>query len=137
MNRSDFYFLLGLCFYVLPAFAVIFKQENVWAVNPGDQSIDLPLKAVALFTDRYLPAFYIGAVPAIFFLFLSFNSSTIKPLQKTILSSGTALAVFFVVPSLTWPIGNLYYETLDFYMGQLSLVLMFFVLFLFMLWRKT
>lgn len=61
-------------------------------------------------------------VPAIFFTFLSFAYIKTNPLPKTLLYLVATLAVFLAVPDLTWNTGDVYYETLKFYMGQVSLV---------------
>jgi hypothetical protein len=139
-RRSDLYFVIGIVCYVFPAFAVVFKQEAGWVEsnvhNPAFDVFNIvPFSHVAAFTDRYLPVFYIMAVPTLWSFLASFNQLDLKPFFKTFLQFLATLCVFFVIPTLTWPIGNTYYETLDFYMGQLSLVGMFFLLFLYMHWR--
>lgn len=137
MNKSKLALVFGLLCYSIPEIAVIFKQENVWigvCTEAGfcNLSLDpIPFSGFALFTDRYLPAFYLFAVPALFLLFYSINELKSSSLDKTVLSSLITLSVFFALPNLMWWNGDVYYETLDFYMGQISLILMFFTILLF------
>lgn len=123
MKRPNLYFLLGLGFYAFPAFAVVMKQEAV--VTFAQPTMPLPFTQIAIFTDRYLPAFYLCAIPALAFLFLSFAYLGATPFRQAMLCFFGAFAVFFAIPSLTWPIGDTYYETLQFFMGQLSIILAF------------
>ena len=123
MKRADSCFLLGLGFYAFPAFAVAMKQTAV--VMFAEPTMPLPFTEIARFTDRYLPAFYLCAIPSLAFLFLSFAYLNLSPVRLALLSFVGAYAVFFAIPSLTWPIGNTYYETLSFYLGQVSLILIF------------
>lgn len=123
MKRPDLYFFIGLTFYAFPAFAVVMKQEAVVAF--AQPTMPLPFIDVAMFTDRYLPAFYLCAVPALAFFFLSFAYLGSTPFRQALLCFFGAFAVFFAIPSLTWPVGDTYYESLSFYMGQISLILIF------------
>lgn len=123
MSRPALYFLLGLAFYAFPAFAVVMKQTVV--VTLAEPTMPLPFTQTAIFTDRYLPAFYLCAIPALAFLFLSFAYLPTTPFKRALLSFFGAYSVFFAIPSLTWPIGNTYYESLSFFMGQVSLILIF------------
>jgi hypothetical protein len=147
-RKADIYFVLALACYAFPAVAVLFKQEAGWILSnvaPHSYIFDnhrytydfayLPFSQMAMFTDRYLPAFYAMAVPALWLFLSSFNALSLRPPFKTLLQFIAVLVIFFAIPSLTWPIGSTYYETLDFYMGQLSLIGAFFLLFFFMLWR--
>ena len=70
------------------------------------------------------------ALPALWFFFLSF--SNLEPFNRALLSFCSTLGIFFAIPSLTWPLGSVYYETLAFYMGQLSLIVMFITVALFL-----
>ena len=136
MNRYHAAFLAGLAFYVFPALAVVFKMQAVWYLPcPEGSCAVAPFVGLAIFTERYLPAFYSFALPAMFFLLLG-TSKIADHLKRTLVAFLAVFAVMFAIPNLTWPLGNVYYETLQFYMGQLSIVLMFFTVMLYVRWAK-
>jgi hypothetical protein len=129
MKLTTAFFIFGWGFYTVAEITPLFDSVGVWATLPGAATV--PLGWLAYDIMFYKPLLMLAAVPALFFLFLSFSYLRISRFESVNLYFLTTWSIILAIPDMIWPLGSVYYETLKYYFGVLSLVLAFSVILLF------
>ena len=131
-------FIVGWSFFGIAEIAPLFDSASLMPLFfPNDPTTRIPLAAFAYDTDFFKPLFMFSTVPAIWFLFLSFSYLKASRLFVVGLQYLATWTVFLAIPDMIWPLGSIYYETLKYYFGVLSLFMAFLtiLLYCFVVWR--
>lgn len=128
-------FLLAVLFY---AIAELTPLNDAVALIPiyGIPSYGnvVPLGSFAYFTDFAKPFFMMSAVLALGFFCLAFAYWNLNPLRRAALNFVSTWSVILAIPDIIWPLGTPYYEVLKYYLGLLSLMLLFTLGFMTLSW---
>lgn len=126
MKLSTAYFVLGWTFFGLAEIPPLFDSASIPSLFfPNDPFTVIPLQRFAYDTDFYKPLFMFCTVPALLFLFLAFSYLKGPRLFSVGLPFLATWTIFLAIPDMIWPLGSIYYETLKYYFGVLSLFMAF------------
>ena len=126
-------FALGWGFYAIAELAALMDGIGVWQII-YPQAVT-PLWILPYETMFAKPFFMMAAVPALGLLFLGINyQPKLTPFQRSSLSFLATWTMLFAIPDMMFPLGDIYYETLKYYFGLLSLLMAFVTVTLFLVW---
>ncbi len=122
MLRVAIPFVIGWLLYGMALLVPITSSLSLWAIYTQS---DIPFKASILFIDFNTPAFMLSAFPAVGLLFYSYAYLKLPPIQSAIVHFLTTMSLITALPDMIFPIGDGFYENLDYLFGIVSLMLAF------------
>lgn len=125
MRKEVGFAIIGWVFYSIAEMTPLFDSVGVWITLPNMSPSLVPLGWLAYDSMFDKPLLMLATVPALFFLFLSFSYLRIRRMERVLLDFSVTWTMFLAIPDMVWPLGTIYYETLKYYFGVLSLLLAF------------
>jgi len=134
MKLGTIAFALGWGFYAVAELAALMDGIGVWQIlNPN---VSVPLGLLPYTTMFAKPLFMLATVPATGLIFLSLSYDTrLSELERGSLTFLVTWTMVLAIPDIMFPLGDVYYETLKYYFGLLSLVLVLPTLLLYLVTR--